>query len=118
MAPVEPADGPRAIQVEVVFSPASRQVESITVSLPAGSTVHDALQGAGLLERVQGLSLGIWGRRTTLGQVLQDRDRVEAYRGLIVDPKEARRVRYKAHREKLPKGVSRSKVRPAPESSD
>ncbi|RZK99783.1 MAG: RnfH family protein [Rubrivivax sp.] len=118
MDPVEPGAGGRTIQVDVVFSPAPRQVESCRLSLPVGSQVKDALQGAGWLARVQGLSLGIWGRRTTLGQVLQDHDRVEVYRGLIVDPKEARRVRYRAHGDKRSKGAGRPKLKPVPESSD
>jgi putative ubiquitin-RnfH superfamily antitoxin RatB of RatAB toxin-antitoxin module len=120
MAPAEAGAvaGGATIQVEVVFSPAPRQIESNTLSLPVGSTVKDALLAAGCLERVQGMSLGVWGRKTVLGHVLQDRDRVEAYRGLIVDPKEARRVRYRAHGEKLPKGITRPKARPATESSD
>lgn len=116
MAPDEPAAGPASLEVEVVFSPAPRQVESSTVSLPSGSCVKDALQAAGLLGRVQGMSLGIWGRKTTLGHGLKNRDRVEVYRPLIVDPKEARRVRYRAHGEKLPKGVHRPKAKAAAES--
>jgi hypothetical protein len=32
--------------------------------------------------------------------VLRDRDRVEIYRPLAVDPKEARRLRYKRHLER------------------
>jgi putative ubiquitin-RnfH superfamily antitoxin RatB of RatAB toxin-antitoxin module len=116
MAPAEPEGVRETIQLDVVFSPAPRQIEASAVTLPVGSTVRDALQAAGLLERVQGMSLGIWGRRTTLGHVLRDHDRVEVYRPLIVDPKEARRVRYRAHGEKLPKGVHRSKAKPAVES--
>lgn len=100
-------DGRQTIQVEVVFSPAARQIESSSLSLPLGSTVKDALTAASWLGRLQGMSLGIWGRRTTLGHVLQDRDRVEVYRELVVDPKEARRVRYRAHGEKPRKGVQR-----------
>jgi len=119
---------PTMIQVEVAFSPAPRQVDLVSLSLPLGSSVKDALQGSGLLNQSKGLSpeafvqghlkLGIWGRKTTLGHVLRDRDRVEVYRALLVDPKEARRVRYRAHGEKLPKGIRRPKGRPEPESSD
>jgi putative ubiquitin-RnfH superfamily antitoxin RatB of RatAB toxin-antitoxin module len=106
-----PAESATMIQIEVAFSAAPRQIELIALTVPLGSSVKDALQRSGLLERVQGLSLGIWGRKTTLGHILHDRDRVEAYRALKVDPKEARRVRYRAHGEKLPKGISRPKVR-------
>ena len=38
---------------------------------------------------------GVWGRVQPLDHVLRDGDRVELYRPLTVDPKEARRLRYK-----------------------
>jgi uncharacterized protein len=38
---------------------------------------------------------GIWGRKLPLHTLLRERDRVELYRALRVDPKEARRLRYK-----------------------
>lgn len=103
MGPVEPTTAPM-IHIEVVFSSGPRQIELKALTLPLGSCVKDALLCANLLAHAQqGLSVGIWGRKTTLVHVLQDRDRVEVYRGLIVDPKEARRVRYRAHGKKLPK---------------
>ena len=118
MGPVEQPSAP-LMQIEVVFSSGPRQIELIALTLPWGSCVKDALLSSGLLAQAQGLSVGIWGRKTTLGQVLQDRDRVEVYRGLIVDPKEARRVRYRAHGEKLPKkGVKRLPTRSVTEPSD
>lgn len=59
-------------------------------------------------------SVGVWGRKERPGHVLRERDRIEVVRGLNVDPKEARRVRYRAQGEKLPKGIHRStKARPA-----
>jgi putative ubiquitin-RnfH superfamily antitoxin RatB of RatAB toxin-antitoxin module len=42
-----------------------------------------------------------------LDHVLRDRDRIELYRGLKVDPKEARRLRYRAAGEKVYKGKGR-----------
>ena len=62
------------------------------------------------LHRWVGLSLGIWGRKTDPTVVVRDQDRIEVYRGLIVDPKEARRQRYRSQGEKLPKGVRRPKA--------
>ena len=118
MGPAEAQSPLAMVQIEVVFSAGPRQIELIALSLPQGSSVKDALVQSGLWAQAQGLSLGIWGRKTTLGHVVQDRDRVEVYRDLKVDPKEARRVRYRAHGEKLPKGISRPKARSAPETSD
>ncbi|MDE2400975.1 MAG: RnfH family protein [Burkholderiales bacterium] len=112
------------IQVEVAFSPAPRQVELVALIVPVGTSLQQALLTSGLFDRVAGLSVGairsgdlavgVWGRRSTLGHILHEGDRVEVYRALKVDPKEARRLRYRAHGEKLPKGIRRSKVRPGP----
>ena len=100
-----------SMTVEVVFSPAPRRVHLVTLTLPAGATVKDALLASGLADPQQQpeLSVGIWGRRASLGMRLRDHDRVEIYRALTVDPKEARRVRQRAHADKLPKGRYRRK---------
>lgn len=88
------------IEVEVVFSPAAGEVVVLPLQLPDASTVADALHAAALFERFpqlndSDLGCGVWGRRQTLATPLRDRDRVEVYRPLKVDPKEARRQRYK-----------------------
>jgi len=100
--------------VEVAYSVAARQVELVALGLPAASTVGDALQASGLLERhglaIDAVSCGVWGRRCPLTQMLRDGDRVEIYRCLTVDPKEARRLRYKGQRQpkaKRPAGAGR-----------
>lgn len=88
-----------AIAVEVVYCPAPHQVDLVPLRLPAGSTAADAVRASGLLQRhgldPAGLSLGLWGRACAPEQALRERDRVELYRPLLVDPKEARRQRYK-----------------------
>ncbi len=83
------------LQVELVFSPAARAVETRQLTLAAGSTLADAVRASGLFGDAspEGLAFGIWGRRQPLSTVLRDRDRVEVYRALTVDPKEARRRR-------------------------
>ena len=92
------------LAVEVLFSPASRQMESVRVCLPPGSTLRDALAASGLAERHRlngdDVALGIWGRRCVPSQALCDGDRIEIYRALLVDPKEARRQRYLAQAKK------------------
>jgi uncharacterized protein len=92
------------VHVEIVYSAAARQVDRVTLEFSAACTAADALAASGLLER-HGLSIdavrcGVWGRRCDLAQVLRDGDRVEIYRGLTVDPKEARRLRYKGQPKK------------------
>jgi len=91
------------MRVVVSYSPAPRQVDSVELDLPPGSRLADALHASGLLERhglgaADGLHVGIWGRAGALDTPLREADRVEVYRGLRVDPKEARRQRYRKHK--------------------
>ena len=91
-----------ALQICVLVSPAPRVVHERHISLPAGSTVQQALTCSGLESDFPELELGnaalwvlgVWGRKTTPGHVLRDLDRVEFYRPLTVDPKVARRERF------------------------
>lgn len=88
------------IEVLVCFSPQPREVEEVPLQLPAGSTVAQALQASGLLakhglELDEQLAVGVWMKLKPLDTVLRQDDRVEVYRGLKVDPKEARRQRYR-----------------------
>ena len=83
------------IRVEVVLA-LERGVDGVALSLPAGSTVRDAVAASALGERHAGLDLeavGIFGRRVKPDARLADGDRVEVYRPLVMDPKEARRRR-------------------------
>ena len=87
---------PPLVRVTVVFCAAD--VEDITeVSVPAGSTLRDAIEAARIYVRRPELSkttdVGIWGQRCSLDRVLADGDRVELYRPLTIDPMEARRLR-------------------------
>lgn len=90
---------PALLQVTVVYSPAPCQVLELPVSLPPGSAVADALAASGVLRQypeidATDLLLGVWGRKAGAGQLLRDKDRVEIYRDLKVDPKVARRERF------------------------
>lgn len=77
------------LRIEVVQARAERQA-SVALELEQGATVRAALLAAGLpLDQ----PVGVYGRRVTLDHVLADGDRVEVYRPLRVDPKEARRRR-------------------------
>ena len=85
------------IDVEVVYALAERQ-GMMKVRMPAGSTLQRAIELSGLLQRYPEIDLangcfGIYSRISKLDSVLRDRDRVEIYRPLIVDPKQARRQR-------------------------
>lgn len=83
------------MHIEVVYALPHKQ-ERILLDLPPGSTVQDALQTSGLLQRLQHIEfgrIGVWGRPVTAETMLRDRDRVEIYRPLIADPKDLRRKR-------------------------
>ena len=84
-----------AIRVEVVYA-APAGVEAVPLRLPEGATAGDALRASGLAERhpaIDPARLGVFGRRVTPQTRLADGDRLELYRPLAADPKEARRRR-------------------------
>jgi putative ubiquitin-RnfH superfamily antitoxin RatB of RatAB toxin-antitoxin module len=74
--------------------------EQLILSLEAepGITVEQAIQRSGILEHFADIDLaqskvGIFGKLAKLTDVLNPGDRVEIYRPLIADPKEARKKR-------------------------
>lgn len=95
-------DHAETIAVQLVYCPAPSVVDACSLQLPPGSTLAQAVQASGLLQRhslqLQQLQAGIWGRMQAPDTVLRERDRVELYRPLQVDPKEARRLRYGRHK--------------------
>lgn len=91
------------IRVEVAFSPAAGQVVCSQLVLPAGQTVLDAINQSGLslatTNTIEGVPrIGVWGQLRPLDHVLRDGDRVELYRALVIDPKDARRLRHRGQR--------------------
>lgn len=97
------------LRVSVVFSPRAGEVDEVELRLEPGATVADALRASGMPSRhpqfdLAALPVGIWGAFCDRGDVLRDRDRVELYRPLRVDPKEARRQRHQAQRSVKRKG--------------
>jgi len=101
MAPDDTPDETALLTVSVAYSPRAGEVDEVTLQLTPGATVAEALRVSGLQQRHAGLALdalpvGIWGAFCDRGDVLRDRDRVELYRPLQVDPKDARRRRHRA----------------------
>jgi putative ubiquitin-RnfH superfamily antitoxin RatB of RatAB toxin-antitoxin module len=85
------------LNIEVAYATPHQQA-LIALELPAPATVASAINASGLLERFPELAgttltVGIFARVTTLEQVLKSGDRVEIYRPLVHNPKEARRIR-------------------------
>ena len=87
------------MEIALVFAPAAREVHELSLSVPEGTTLKEALRLAGWLERFpcieQGsVAIGVWGRKASATTLLRPGDRVEMYRPLTVDPKVARRERF------------------------
>lgn len=78
-----------------MFALPERQ-EIATLQLNAGATVAEAIEASSLVrlfpdEDIQQCAAGIWGNPVPRSHLLQDGDRVELYRPLQLDPREARR---------------------------
>jgi uncharacterized protein len=87
----------KRLLIEVVYA-RQEQLDAVSLRLAEGCTAGQALGASGLLERHPELELrceqlGIHGRRVASTHALADGDRVEVYRPLEIDPKEARRAR-------------------------
>ena len=89
--------GPVAVEVEVVYALPERQYR-VELKLPDGATVADALAAVADAVPFDSLDLdqvpvGVFGDRASRQRRLESGDRVEIYRPLQIDPREARRRR-------------------------
>ncbi len=85
------------VNVEVAYAKPEQQV-IVTVAMEEGATVEAAIKTSGLLELfpeivLSELKAGIFGVACKLDQLVREGDRIEIYRPLVHDPKEARRQR-------------------------
>jgi uncharacterized protein len=90
------------MRVRVAYALAQREW-IFDLDLEVGATAAEAIERSGVLQacpelRVGALDIGIFSRRCSVTAVLHEGDRVEIYRPLQVDPKEARRARAAARR--------------------
>jgi len=88
------------LQVTVAYSPAPREMFEEELGVAEGTTVREAVQASSLPARYpqlawQDLTPGIWGRAVEWEQRVQALDRIELCRPLTVDPKIARRERFR-----------------------
>ena len=102
------AEPHHSLEITLCWSLASRHVQELQLCVPEGSTVEAVLKSA-LEQHPHGKDLsgeaslsslhfqqpGIWGRKVPWSHAVQAGDRVELYRPLKVDPKVARRQRFK-----------------------
>ena len=85
------------MQVEVVFALAEKQVLR-AVELPEGATVAEVIEASDIAQQFPGTNLrelqaGVWGKPVEGSCVVRDGDRVELYRPLEIEPREARRLK-------------------------
>lgn len=91
------ADAARLIVIEVVYAlPRTQTV--VTLKVPVGTTVKEAIVLSGIAARHPGIdwnavAVGIYSKRTSIAAALHDHDRVEICRPLTADPKQARHKR-------------------------
>ncbi|WII92618.1 RnfH family protein [Kingella negevensis] len=85
------------INIEVAYGTAQQQ-KLYTLQLPTGSTARQAAIAANVQtdfpeSQPENAPLGIFGKAIKDNHILREGDRVEIYRPLLADPKDARRKR-------------------------
>lgn len=88
------------ISVEVVYGTAKEQWLK-KISVEEGSTIESVITISGVLQAFPEIDLskqlvGVFSERRQLEDKVKANDRIEIYRPLFIDPKEARRAKAKA----------------------
>ena len=88
------------IRITLAFATREHQIEA-AAEVPAGTTLQEGLEI--LADKIVALptanltvSTGVWGKIRSPHYVLREGDRIEWYRPLRADPKQARRARVDA----------------------
>lgn len=86
--------------IEIIYPLPQEQV-LLTIPVYIGTTVKQAIEQSGILKKYSEINLddtnttinkvGIFSKLTKLTEPLREGDRIEIYRSLIADPKEARK---------------------------
>lgn len=85
------------MDIEVVFATSEKQV-CIPVKLEPPVSIEEAINESGVLDLFSEIDLsvikaGVFGKVGKLSQLVEEGDRVEIYRELLINPMEARRNR-------------------------
>ncbi|PIZ03480.1 MAG: RnfH family protein [Gammaproteobacteria bacterium CG_4_10_14_0_8_um_filter_38_16] len=83
--------------ITVAYATPERQAE-IALEVDDHCTIEEAVALSGLVSQFPEINLstmtvGIFGKTVSINMTLQTDDRIEIYRPLIIDPKEARRIK-------------------------
>lgn len=100
------------VRIGVVYLRPGLAFERV-LPLPAPATVAAAIDASRIRALVPELAsvdieTGVFGRPCAPDTVLQDGDRVEIYRPLSIDPKDARRIRVDVQRRRRAKAAGRA----------
>lgn len=87
----------KQVIIEIIYALPGEQF-LFALRMEPGSTVEQAIVQSGILDRYPDIDLahqkvGVFSRRVELADALKDGDRIEIYRALTIEPKEARRLR-------------------------
>lgn len=95
----------KKIKVEIIYISSQQaglvnQSCLINLMLDEGCSIREAIEASGIMVNYPEIDLtqndvGIFGQLHQLSDTVQDDDRIEIYRPLIIDPKEARRRKAK-----------------------
>lgn len=90
-------DSSQSVAVEVVYAAVNSQ-KLLSLTVQSGTTVQEAIRLSGILDLFPEINLtkqkvGIFSELVSLETPVQYGDRIEIYRPLLVDPKDARRKR-------------------------
>lgn len=85
------------ISIEVVYATPEKQ-KIINLQVPVGTSIEAAIKQSGILTEFTEINLtqqkvGIFSKPRVLSDIVQAGDRIEIYRPLLIDPKEARRIK-------------------------
>ena len=86
------------VNIEVVYAESETRQEVCHLQVEVGTTLETAIDRSGILEKFPEIDLmnskvGVFSKIKKLSDKVNEGDRIEIYRPLTIDPKEARRLR-------------------------
>lgn len=97
------ANGNHKLKIEVAYAGSGQRVYVQTLEVAQGTTVRQAIELSGVLELCPEIDfkknkVGIFSEICEPDTIVEDESRIEIYRPLLTDPKEARRRRARAEK--------------------
>ncbi|HEX5055966.1 MAG TPA: RnfH family protein [Gammaproteobacteria bacterium] len=87
-------------KIEVAYARSDSQL-IIELEVEEGATIEEAISSSGILLKFPEIDLsvnkvGVFGKQMALERPVREGERIEIYRGLVADPKQARRRQARA----------------------